>query len=159
VGETIVIDIFPQHVAHGYWGDLTRTVVRGSASPVLRRMYQAVKSAQAAVLSRVRPGVSGRTLHRAAVRELSRRGFKTEEREGRSVGLVHSTGHGVGLSVHEAPGIGPRSGRLKRGNVVTIEPGLYYPDVGAVRIEDTILVTRRRRKVEGAGWTVEGQER
>ena len=139
--ELIVIDIFPQHQTHGYWGDLTRTIVRGSPSHKMKKMYHAVKAAQSAALNRVKPGVNYRTLHRCAVREFERRGFKTTVVEGKHVGFIHSTGHGVGLDIHEGPSIGTGDGRLKSGNVVTIEPGLYYPEVGGVRIEDTIVVS------------------
>jgi Xaa-Pro aminopeptidase len=140
-GETIVIDIFPQHLEHGYWGDLTRTVVRGKPSRSLRRMYEAVRAAQAAALDRVRPGVACASVHRAAARELDRRGFRTTMLDGRGVGFIHGVGHGVGLSIHESPSLGMAPGRLRIGNVITVEPGLYYPDVGGIRIEDTVVVT------------------
>jgi Xaa-Pro aminopeptidase len=140
-GEPIVIDIFPQHNRHGYWGDLTRTVLRGKASPALRKLYQAVRAAQNAALSHVKPGVKCATVHNAAVEEFARRGYTTRIVDGRPEGFIHSTGHGVGLSVHEAPSVGPTDTRLRSGHVVTIEPGLYYPGLGGVRIEDTVAVT------------------
>jgi Xaa-Pro aminopeptidase len=141
-GEGIVLDIFPQHQKHGYWGDLTRTVVRGPAPERLRRMYNAVRAAQQAALSTIRPGVRTAQVHRAAVEVFERRGFKTGSEQGRGYGFIHGTGHGVGLAIHEAPSLGVGEGRLKEGHVITVEPGLYYPDFGGVRIEDTIVVTR-----------------
>jgi len=140
--ETIVNDIFPRHLTHGYWGDLTRTILKGEAPASLRTMYQAVKAAQTAALNRVRAGARGAAVHRAAVAEFERRGFKTVVADGKGSGFVHSTGHGVGLAIHEGPTVGPGPGRLKIGNVITIEPGLYYPGIGGIRIEDTIVVTR-----------------
>jgi Xaa-Pro aminopeptidase len=139
--EAIVIDIFPRHLTHGYWGDLTRTVVKGEGPASLKTMYQAVKAAQTAALNRVRAGARGESVHRAAVLEFEKRGFKTEIVDGKGSGFVHSTGHGVGLAIHEAPSVGAHSGRLKSGNVITIEPGLYYPGIGGIRIEDTVVVT------------------
>lgn len=140
--QSIVIDIFPQHLESGYWGDLTRTVVKGKASPALKRMYLAVKAAQSAARSEIRAGVSGRRVHNAACAVFERRGFKTGILDGLAQGFIHSTGHGIGLEVHEAPSIGLRPGRLRAGHVVTVEPGLYYFKDGGVRIEDTVLVTR-----------------
>lgn len=141
-GEPIVMDIFPQHKVHGYWGDITRTVVRGKASAELRRMYNAVHAAQKAALERVRHGVRVRQVHGMVERVFEARGYRTEVRDGRAEGFTHSTGHGVGLEIHEAPSLSPGPGRLKTGNVVTVEPGLYYRRIGGVRIEDTVLVTR-----------------
>ncbi|MDP2989303.1 MAG: Xaa-Pro peptidase family protein [Kiritimatiellota bacterium] len=140
--QSIVIDIFPRHLEHGYWGDLTRTVVKGTPSPALKKMYAAVKAAQAAALAEIGAGVSGRRVHRAAAAVLARRGFKTGLLDGKAQGFIHSTGHGIGLEVHEAPSLNPRPGRLRAGHVVTVEPGLYYFQHGGVRIEDTVLVTR-----------------
>lgn len=140
-GQPIVLDIFPQHLRHGYWGDLTRTVLRGTASPELRRRYQAVKAAQAAALAAVRPGVPAATVHERAAAEFRRRGYVTSVRDGRPVGFIHGTGHGVGLAVHEEPRVSKAPGRLKAGHVITVEPGLYDPDLGGIRIEDTVVVT------------------
>lgn len=139
--EPIVIDIFPHHLSHGYWGDLTRTVAKGHPSPMVRRMYSAVRAAQAAALECIRPGVKGSSVHGRAVSEIKRRGFKTGTENGRGYGFIHGSGHGVGLAIHEAPSLGRGNDRLKAGNVVTVEPGLYYPEVGGVRIEDTVVVT------------------
>ncbi len=140
--EAIVIDIFPQHAVHGYWGDITRTVARGNPSEQLCRMYAAVKAAHRAALAMVRPGVQCGTVHRAAAQVLRARGFETGVVEGNPVGFIHGTGHGVGLEVHEHPSVGPSKTRLRRGHVITIEPGLYYPGQGGIRIEDTVVVTR-----------------
>jgi len=140
--EPIVMDIFPQHVEHGYWGDLSRTVAKGQPPPEVKKAYRAVKAAQNAALSVVKPGVMCCTVHGKAVAEFERRGFRTERIAGRSTGFIHSTGHGVGLAVHEAPGVGPGRERLRAGNVITIEPGLYYPEMGGIRVEDTIVVVK-----------------
>lgn len=140
-GETIVMDIFPKHMTHGYWGDLTRTIVKGTASPFMKRVYHAVKAAQSVALSRVRAGVNGSTVHAAVVAEFKRRGLSSSDGASKGTGFIHGTGHGVGLSIHEPPSVSTAEGRLKAGNVITIEPGLYYPGVGGVRIEDTITVT------------------
>ncbi len=142
-GEAIVIDIFPQSLETGYWGDLTRTVVKGVPSAPVRAMYQAVRAAQEAALALLRPGVSGDTVHQAVEREFDRRGFRTDRGKSANAGFIHSTGHGVGLAIHEAPSLGPGGGRLRAGNVVTVEPGLYYPGIGGVRIEDTVVITQK----------------
>jgi Xaa-Pro aminopeptidase len=144
--EPIVIDIFPQHMEHGYWGDLTRTVLRGEAPAGVRQAYLAVRAGQNAALARIRPGVACRSVHREAVAAMQGRGFRTGKEHGRPVGFIHGTGHGVGLEVHEAPALGLGEGRLRRGHVVTVEPGLYYPGIGGIRIEDTVVVTR-------SGWS------
>lgn len=137
----IVIDIFPRHLTHGYHGDLTRTVVRGHPPTELRAIYSAVKAAQGTALDRIRPGVKCSTVHRSTVAEFEKRGYEHRMEEGRGVGFIHSTGHGVGLAVHEAPSLGSSETRLRAGHVVTVEPGLYYTDIGGVRIEDTVVVT------------------
>lgn len=142
-GEPIVIDIFPQHIEHRYWGDLTRTIVRGTASLDLRRMYLAVKKAQQEALNKIKAGVHCSVVHETARRTFEKLGYKTYIDNGRRVGFIHSTGHGVGLCIHESPSLSPNSKEiLQEGNVVTVEPGLYYPQLGGIRIEDTVLVTK-----------------
>ncbi|MBN2301542.1 MAG: aminopeptidase P family protein [Lentisphaerae bacterium] len=141
--EAIVVDIFPQHAAHGYWGDISRTFVRGKAPTQLQQMYRAVRTAQKAALNRVRAGTFCSTVHNAAARTMEQHGFKTGIVNGRPVGFIHSTGHGVGLAIHENPSISrAQKMRLQINNTITIEPGLYYPDIGGIRIEDTIVVTK-----------------
>ena len=100
-----------------------------------------MKAAQEKAIRRVAPGVSGKTLHQGILKEFEAKNFKTEKRKGVMAGFFHGTGHGVGLDVHEAPRISAVDHKLKKGEVVTIEPGLYYPGVGAVRIEDMVVVT------------------
>ena len=141
--EPIVIDIFPQHRGHGYWGDLTRTVVKGRASERVRGMFNAVLDAQTAALKKVKAGVLASRVHDEVEAVFKRHGFETTIKKGVTEGFIHSTGHGVGLDVHEGPSISVIPAPLKKGHVITIEPGLYYPDVGGVRMEDTVAVTSR----------------
>jgi len=140
-GETIVLDIFPQHKRHGYWGDITRTVVKGRARPELHRMYEAVRTAQAAALREVRAGARADHIHEGVQQRFKAAGFVTDMRDGLPVGFFHGTGHGVGLDIHEAPSLSTVPVRLRAGHVVTVEPGLYYPELGGVRLEDTVAVT------------------
>ncbi|NLA39144.1 MAG: M24 family metallopeptidase, partial [Methanomicrobiales archaeon] len=120
----------------GYHADMTRTVVKGEPSPAIREMYEAVRDAKALSASRVRAGVPGADLYQAVVDLFHDRGY-----ESGTQGFIHSLGHGVGLEVHEEPSLGPGGGALAAGNVITIEPGLYYPGTGGVRLEDMGAVT------------------
>lgn len=138
----IVIDIFPRHIESGYWGDLTRTVLRGEAAPEIVAMHAAVRDAQKLALSQIHAGVSTATIHRAAVELFRERGFFTGRRNGRSEGFIHAIGHGIGLEIHENPSVGPVNRKLRSGNVITVEPGLYYPGKTGIRIEDTVCVTK-----------------
>ena len=142
-GEPIVIDIFPQHKEPGYWGDLTRTVVKGRASEPVRRMYNAVRAAQKAALAALRAGTTGQVVDAAVRNVFEKRGFVTGVSRGVPEGFTHSTGHGVGLDIHESPSLSPMGGKLRAGQVVTVEPGLYYKRFGGIRVEDTVVVTTR----------------
>ena len=147
-GLPIVLDIFPRDKQTGYWGDVTRTVVRGRASDQVRRMHRAVLAAQQLALSMVRPGVESRAVQQAVEEFFRKAGFETRlSPPGKECGFIHSVGHGVGLDVHESPGLRNEPGCLSVGNVVTVEPGLYYPGLGGVRIEDTVVVTRTGHKI------------
>lgn len=145
--EPIVIDIFPRSQRTGYFGDVTRTVVRGHASESIRAMYAAVSQAQTTAFDRLRDGVKGADVHRVAEESFRESGYKTSRRNGHMEGFFHGTGHGVGLEIHEAPRLNRRStDTLRPGHVVTVEPGLYYPELGGVRLEDVVLVTRKAPK-------------
>jgi Xaa-Pro aminopeptidase len=134
--EPIVIDTFPADDMSGYFTDMTRTVVRGEPSAELAEMYNAVREAQDLGMSLVKHGAAGTSVHQAVVDLFIEKGYGTNKS-----GFTHNLGHGVGLEVHELPTLGPAGGALAAGNVVTIEPGLYYRDIGGVRLENTGLVT------------------
>ena len=136
----IILDIFPRSKKKRYFADMTRTVIHGEASEELKEMYEAVLAAQEKGLEMVKPGVSAADVHNAVCDIFEKRGYDTY-RSGSKVGFIHSTGHGVGLDVHELPGVGESGVLLETGNVITIEPGLYYPETGGIRLEDMVLVT------------------
>ena len=136
------MDIFPRVTATGYYGDMTRTFLRGKASDAQRSLVAAVRAAQLAAIKGIRAGVNGRDVHRRCVEVFDARGFRTEHGPKGSVGFFHGTGHGLGLAVHEAPRMSPSVDcPLRRGTVVTVEPGLYYPGLGGARVEDVVQVT------------------
>jgi Xaa-Pro aminopeptidase len=141
-GQPIILDVFPRSESTGYFADITRTVVKGKASDMVRDIYETVLAGQRMALRRVRHGVASRDIHGAILDLFEARGFPTGEAKGRMQGFFHGTGHGLGLEIHEAPRIAMNDTRLEAGMVVTVEPGLYYHPVGGVRIEDTVLVTR-----------------
>src|SRR6478736_6555752 len=95
----IILDIFPRDAKTGYWGDMTRTVVRGRASDAQRKLWETVKAGQALALRRIKAGVDGMTIHKAIQELFAGRGFPTEIRKGRRVGFFHGTGHGLGLEI------------------------------------------------------------
>jgi len=136
--EPIVIDLFPVEEKSGYYADMTRTVVKGEPSMDIQEMYDALREAKQLGISHVKAGVSGADVHLAVVDFFKERGYETDTR-----GFVHNLGHGVGLQVHEMPTVGPAGKALESGNVITIEPGLYYPGIGGVRLEDIGVVTSK----------------
>jgi len=138
----VVMDIFPRSQATGYYGDLTRTVVRGRASYRLHEVYACVHEGVRLGHSRLREGADGARIHREIQELFERQGYKTGIQQGRMQGFFHGTGHGLGLDIHEAPSISTRASTLMAGNVVTVEPGLYYLGLGGVRIEDVALVEK-----------------
>jgi Xaa-Pro aminopeptidase len=140
--QPVVMDIFPRSEATGYFGDLTRTVVRGRASFALHELYAIVHEGVRLGHGMLRDGVEGMDVHRAIQELFERQGYRTGVKDGRMQGFFHGTGHGLGLEIHEAPSIGKRPCTMRAGHVVTVEPGLYYLGLGGVRIEDVALVTR-----------------
>ena len=141
----IILDVFPRDAKTGYFGDMTRTVVRGRASDAQRKLWEAVKVGQALALKKVKAGVDGMTIHKAIQEFFASRGFPTTIRKGRRVGFFHGTGHGLGLEIHEHPRL--QKVTLKDRQVLTVEPGLYYPGLGGVRLEDVVLVTKTGCKI------------
>jgi len=134
-GDLVVIDVGAKY--RHYRSDLTRTVTAGKPSPRQTRIYEVVKDAQRRAFESLRAGVKACDVD-AVARQII-------ERDGYGEFFVHGLGHGVGLDVHEPPGLNPENDEaLKAGNVVTVEPGIYIVDFGGVRIEDTVLVHRNR---------------
>lgn len=140
--ESIIMDVFPRATASRYFADMTRTVVRGRAREKLKKMYRAVREGQEIAFSQIRDGADGKKIHDTILRYFEGLGFRTGEIAGRMQGFFHGTGHGVGLDIHEPPRISNAHHILRAGQVVTVEPGLYYLDAGGVRLEDMVLVTR-----------------
>lgn len=142
--EQIIIDIFPQSLDTMYFADMTRTIVKGKASEKLKKVYETVKRAQQLAISIVKPGADVREIDLKVKEFFEKNNYKTGVINGVIQGFFHSTGHGIGLEIHELPIVSSKRASyiLKEGNIITIEPGLYYEDNGAVRIEDMILVTK-----------------
>lgn len=141
--QPIVIDIFPKSFENQYFADMTRTVVKGKATPEIKKIYQTVLKAQKLAISKIKPGIKTNSIHKLVQDYFSSKDFKTEEKNGKVQGFIHGTGHGVGLDIHELPNLNSRDKNiLKAGNIVTVEPGLYYPKIGGVRLEDLILITK-----------------
>jgi Xaa-Pro aminopeptidase len=145
--ELIIVDVFPRLQANGYHGDMTRTFLRGKASDAQHALVDAVRAAQLSALRAVHSDVNGRDVHNRVLAEFDKRGFKTEHGPKGSKGFFHGTGHGLGLAVHELPRVRPMDFVLRKGAVVTIEPGLYYPGLGGCRIEDVVQVTDARPRM------------
>ena len=123
-------------LVEGYHSDMTRTVAVGEWSPTQERMYDVVLASQAAGVAAVAPGVETRAVDRSCREVIDDAGW--------GEAFLHSTGHGVGLDIHEAPSVAASTTPttvLEVGHVVTVEPGVYLPDHGGVRIEDTVVVT------------------
>ena len=143
--ELIIVDIFPRLVESGYHGDMTRTFLKGQASPAQRGLVQIVRKAQKAAVAKIKAGISADSIHKSVCECFDQAGYHTLKRADSSVfeGFIHSTGHGLGLDIHEAPRVGASKNRLRCHQVITIEPGLYYPELGACRIEDVYAVTQK----------------
>src|SRR5947199_116870 len=141
----IILDVFPRDAKTGYFGDMTRTVLRGRASDAQRKLWETVKTGQTLALKKIKAGVDGMAIHKAIQKFFAERGFPTEVRKGRRVGFFHGTGHGLGLDIHEHPRL--QKVTLKARQVLTVEPGLYYPGLGGARQEDVVIVTKTGCKI------------
>ena len=140
--EPIIVDIFPRSKTTGYHGDMTRTFVVGEPDDTVSEWFDRTHEAFDAALDAVEPGVTGAAVHDAVCDVYEDAEIPTLRSDPTAeTGFIHSTGHGVGLDVHELPRVAPDGDELRPGHVVTIEPGLYDPSVGGVRIEDLMVVT------------------
>jgi len=143
--ELIILDIFPRDTRSGYFGDITRTVVRGKATEAGRKLWKTCLAGQAMALEKMKPGNQGAVIHESIKAYFAEQGYPTEIRDGCWQGFFHGTGHGLGLEVHEAPRFAAAT--FLPGQVITVEPGIYIPGIGGVRHEDVALVTRRGPKL------------
>lgn len=143
--EPIIIDVFPRSKTSRYNGDCTRTVVHGEIPSDIAKMHAAVLEAKIAGEAAARAGVTGEAIHAATTTVITQHGYalglpETNAPSDRTA-MVHGTGHGVGLAVHEPPLLDHGGDQLVAGDVITIEPGLYCPAIGGLRLEDMVLVT------------------
>lgn len=140
--RSIIFDVFPRSAQTRYFADMSRTVVKGGPSAELKQLYQIVKDAQEEAMTKIHDGADGAKIHQGICDRFEAAGYQTGVVNGRMQGYFHGTGHGVGLDIHEAPRISRTGSILQEGHIVTVEPGLYYPGLGAIRIEDMVLVTK-----------------
>ena len=137
-GDLVTLDFGASY--RGYCSDITRTVVLGEPNDAQRRIYETVREAQQAAVDAIRPGMTGKEADRVARDRIKASGYEKY--------FGHGTGHGLGMEVHEAPRLSPRGEEiLEPGMVVTVEPGIYLPEFGGVRIEDDVIVTEDGREV------------
>jgi Xaa-Pro aminopeptidase len=144
--DVVLFDLFPRDRESACYSDFTRTFTTGPAPDELREYHRLAKEALDLAIAAVRPGVKGSDIHRQVCELFHEHGHKTQlhKEEGESLvdGYFHATGHGVGLEVHERPGVGRvESEPLVEGDVIALEPGLYRAGYGGVRLEDLVLVT------------------
>jgi Xaa-Pro aminopeptidase len=144
-GESIVVDLWPRDRESMCFADMTRTFVVGEASAEIREYHRLSKEALDVATALVRPGVDGRAVYAAVCDLFEGAGYPTGRSKPAGTvlqdGFFHGLGHGVGLEVHERPGLGRYGDVLVAGDVITLEPGLYRAGYGGVRLEDLVLVT------------------
>jgi Xaa-Pro aminopeptidase len=143
--QPIIMDIFPQSLHKRYFTDMTRTVVKGKASKETKKMFDVVLETRNKVMDAIHAGALGNDMYNLCCDIFEKAGYKTT-RGGKQIekGFTHGLGHGVGLAVHEGPRMGELTKfPLKEHNIVTVEPGLYDPKIGGVRIEDIVEVTKK----------------
>ena len=138
--QAIILDIFPRNTKTGYFGDITRTLVKGRAPEHLCHLRNTVVLGQKKALRQTRAHANGERIQNGLRNWFHQQGYPTEIRKGRWSGFFHGVGHGLGLEIHEAPRYAISS--LPLGTILTVEPGLYVPGIGGVRIEDVFLIRR-----------------
>jgi Xaa-Pro aminopeptidase len=139
--QLLILDLFPRAAGSGYYGDLTRTVVRGKATEAQSRLWEICLLGQKLALGSLRAGADGGEIHEEVTQFFTDNDYPTERVNDRWSGFFHGTGHGLGLDLHESPRFGAT--QLKAGQVFTIEPGIYIPGLGGVRHEDVALITAK----------------
>jgi Xaa-Pro aminopeptidase len=146
--QPIILDIYPRSIENRYWTDMTRTVVRGKASKELKKMFNAVFNAKNSCIDAIYRGITGKELYDICCDVLEKLGYQSTRGSKKiTSGMTHSLGHGVGLQIHEMPRIDEFcNSPLKKHAVITIEPGLYNPKIGGMRLEDILEVTRSGSK-------------
>ncbi|MFQ6065389.1 MAG: M24 family metallopeptidase [Candidatus Bathyarchaeia archaeon] len=143
--QPIILDIYPRSITKRYWTDMTRTVVKGKAPDKVKRMFDAVLEAKKMCMDDLHEGVLGSDMFNLCCDILEKAGYDTV-RGGKQIekGFTHGLGHGVGLEIHESPSMSEvYKFPLKEHSIVTVEPGLYDPKVGGVRIEDIVEVKKK----------------
>ncbi|MEM3553193.1 MAG: Xaa-Pro peptidase family protein, partial [Candidatus Bathyarchaeia archaeon] len=141
LNKPIVFDLFPQE-KHGYFTDITRTIVVGRASKKIKEMHQLVLEAQEKAIEKIKEGVKGKEVMNTVCNFFEKKGYSTIKSSFKvEKGFIHSLGHGIGLTIGEHPFLSIFSeDELKKGNVFTIEPGLYNQKIGGVRVEDVFII-------------------
>jgi len=146
--QPIVMDVFPLSLEAHYYADMTRTVFKGQPSQELIKMYDHVRFAQETGIGQIKAGADGQKIYNWTLDYFKVNCYPTELKNRPMEGFIHGVGHGVGIDIHEPPTISSRSDILRAGNVVTVEPGLYYQQArghipaGGIRIEDMVFVTK-----------------
>ncbi|MEX2216223.1 MAG: aminopeptidase P family protein [Phycisphaeraceae bacterium] len=134
----VLVDWGAKH--EGYCSDMTRVVALGKMPAKIREIYKVVLEAQLAAIAAIKPGAVCKDVDKAAREVIKKAGYDKQ--------FQHGLGHGIGLNVHESPRFGPNSeGELVEGHVVTVEPGIYLPGIGGIRLEDDVLVTKKGHEV------------
>lgn len=145
--QPIIVDIYPRDKKTLYNGDCTRTVVHGKIPDAIQKMHQAVVLAKQAATAAVKAGVTGQAVHQATIQSILASGYQMglppQNAPADFTSMTHGTGHGLGLEVHEPPLLDQGGPTLLVGDVITIEPGLYCPNLGGVRVEDMVVVTEQ----------------
>lgn len=144
-GEPVVVDLFPRDPVSGCYADMTRTFCLGEPPEELGRYHALVREALDLAYATIRPGVTGAEAHRAVCELFEANGYRTQlskaPGEVLEEGFFHGLGHGVGLEVHELPGLGRAGEEIVAGDVLAVEPGLYRKGFGGCRLEDLVHVT------------------
>jgi Xaa-Pro aminopeptidase len=139
--QLIIVDIFPRVAATGYFGDMTRTYLKGTPSPAQVKLVETVLAAEQSAITRHIAGADGTAIYNEVCQQFVAAGFTTAKVNGVPTGFFHGLGHGLGLEVHEPPRVSRNGSKLVAGQVITVEPGLYYPGLGGCRFEDVVRVT------------------